>query len=68
MLENLILKKNKISGVSQSGSISADANFGFNNLRHFFNNFANSCAHFMQISGIFQNTPNIYHFMDGTYG
>ena len=49
-LKNLILKKSKISGVAQNGSISADgifrvANFVFNYLRHFFNNFANSCAH-----------------------
>ena len=50
MFENLIFKKSKISGVALNGSISADwlfrvANFGFNYLRHFFNNFANSCAH-----------------------
>ena len=49
-MENLILKKIKISGVAQNGSISADwifrvANFGFDYLSHFFNNFANSCAH-----------------------
>ena len=40
MLENLIFKKSKISGVALNGSISADwlfrvANFGFNYLRHF---------------------------------
>ena len=50
MFENLIIKESKISGVAQNASISPDcnfrvANFGFNYLRHFFNNFANSCAH-----------------------
>ena len=43
-------QKNKISGVAQNGSISADwifrvANFGFDYLSHFCNNFANSCVH-----------------------
>ena len=50
MLENLILKKSKISGVAQNGSIFANwifrvANFRFNYLRHFVNNLANSFAH-----------------------
>ena len=49
-MKNLILKKSKISGVAQNGSISADwifrvANFGFNYLRHFSIDFQNSCAH-----------------------
>jgi len=49
-VENLIPKKNKIPGVAQNGSISAEcifrvANFGFNYLSHFFINFANSCAY-----------------------
>ena len=44
-LKNLILKKRKISGVAQ---------------KHFFNNFANSCAHLV---ANFLNTPNIYNLM-----
>ena len=49
MLENLILKKSKISGVAQNGSISADwilrvANSGLHYLWHFSINFGNSCA------------------------
>ena len=48
-LKNLILKKSKISGVAQNGSISADwilrvANFGLHYLWHFIINFGNSCA------------------------
>ena len=49
-LKNLILKKSKISGLAQIGSISAVwvfgvANFGFHYLRHFSINFENSYAH-----------------------
>ena len=49
-LKNLILKKSKISGVAQNGSISADwifrvANFGFHYLRHFSIDIQNFCAH-----------------------
>ena len=75
MLENLIFKKSKISGVAQDGSISADwlfrvANFGFNYLRHFFNNFANSCAHLVAIFLNFSKHPQHLWFdgFEGSYG
>ena len=62
MFENLIFKKSKISGVALNGSIFADwlfrvANFGFNYLRNFFNNFANSCAHLFANFLIFSKHP-----------
>ena len=62
--ENVILKKSKISGVTENGSISNDwifrvANFGFNYLRHFSINFGNSCAYLAAIFLNFFNSPNI---------
>ena len=53
-VENIIMKKCKISGLAQIGSsfpgwILRVANFGVNYLRHFFINSKNSCAHFAPI-------------------
>ena len=61
-LINLILKKGKILGESQYGSISADwifrvAKFGFHYLRHFSINFGNSCAHLAANSLNFPKLP-----------
>ena len=74
-VKNLILKKSKISGVAQNGSISADgifrvANFGFQYLRHFFNNFANSCAHLVANFLNFSKHPQHLSFdgFEGSYG
>ena len=58
-VENIIMKKCKISGLAQIGSffpgwILRVANFGVNYLRHFFINFKNSCAH---LAPIFLNFP-----------
>ena len=66
-LKNLILKKSKISGLAQIGSISAVwvfgvANFGFHYLRHFSINFENSCAHLVANFLNFLKLPQHFEF------
>ena len=69
-LINLILKKGKISGEAQYGSISADwifrvVNFGFHYLRHFSINFENSWAHLAANFLNFSKHPK--HFLFGWF-